>query len=163
MSIVVNEIYREIGNRNFLTLFSPKHPLNPYIYCLEPSVSPKPSLLSLSLSLSHFCPNTCVQLPLYTFSLSGFEVLIFALVTGIFFASRPIFIFTKFYCTAAAHHHRQSTATIEEEDQQRAKTQFSIDSKLLFSGKSGNGLAASHEQIKWIQKVHMHWLEVVFD
>ncbi|XP_028120670.1 uncharacterized protein LOC114318027 isoform X6 [Camellia sinensis] len=83
-------------------------------------------------------------------------------MTVIFFASRPIFIFTKFYCTAAAHHHRQSTATIEEEDQQRAKTQFSIDSKLLFSGKSGNGLA-SHEQIKWIQKVHMHWLEVMFD
>ncbi|GMP55124.1 hypothetical protein CsSME_00020039 [Camellia sinensis var. sinensis] len=40
---------------------------------------------------------------------------------------RPIFIFTKFNCTAAAHHHHQSTATIEEEDQQRAKTQFSID------------------------------------
>ncbi|XP_028120662.1 uncharacterized protein LOC114318027 isoform X3 [Camellia sinensis] len=52
-------------------------------------------------------------------------------MTVIFFASRPIFIFTKFYCTAAAHHHRQSTATIEEEDQQRAKTQFSIDSKHL--------------------------------
>ncbi|CAL5391785.1 unnamed protein product [Camellia sinensis] len=57
--------------------------------------------------------------------------MIFALMTVIFFASRPIFIFTKFYCTAAAHHHRQSTATIEEEDQQRAKTQFSIDSKHL--------------------------------